>query len=169
MPLMYEDRIELGKGKGRVKACTTGKQFTDVEADLVKYARLPICDVKLAHRRVIRLVIRILTEVGWTQGTCYRNERGRAGTVVAGGPQSATCFCLVGAIDMAMGMMASRYRVNAVADNVSNSIYAALDLRYGQGEAWSRVTWNDKVDRTPEQVVSLLNTALHINLQRRPV
>ncbi len=164
MPIIYEYRVELGKGKGRVKACTTGKQFRDVEADLIKYARLPIRDFKLAHQRVIRLVIRILTEVGWTQGTCYRNERGRTVTVVAGGPQSATCFCLVGAIDMAMSMMAIKYDVQDVADNVSNSIYAALDLRYGQGEAWSRVTWNDKVYRTPEQVVSLLNVALQINL-----
>ncbi len=163
-PIMYEDRSELGKDKDVVKACTTGKKFQDVEASLIKYAQSPIRDIKMAHRRIIRVVIRILTEVGWTQGTCYRNEHGRAVHVLTSGPPSATCFCLVGAIETAMELMVVRYQVQVVADNVSKAIYTALDSLYGQGEAWSRVTWNDKVYRTPEQVVTMLRTALKINL-----
>ena len=164
-PILYEMRAVVDTGKGRIAACTTGNQFRDVSTDLTKYAQAPIRDTKLAHRRVIRLVIRILTEVGWTQGTCYRDIYGDAlDLCLHGGPPLATYFCLVGAMDTAMGLMEKRYDVQYMADNVCKAIYAALDKRYGQGEAWSRVTWNDNLYRTPEQVVSILNAALRINL-----
>ncbi len=163
-PLMYEDRAELGKGKDRVKACTTGKKFRDVKAALTKYARSPIHNAALVHRRVIRLTIHILTEVGWTQGTCYRNAHGKDIHAVETGPPSAACFCLVGALDTAMDLMAKKYQGQDVAYSVSHAIYEALDNLYGKGRAWSRVTWNDNVDRTPEQVVSMLRAALQINL-----
>ena len=168
-PILYEDRDVLGKGERQFTICTTGNQFRDVSAVFTKYAQAPIRDDHLACRRVLRVVIRILTEVGWTQGTCYRDIHGQAIYVSQDtGPPTAACFCLVGAIETAVELLDKKYDRQAVMDNVNDVIYAAIYLRYDRkGESvfvpQSRVSWNDKVYRTPEEVVSLLNVALRID------
>lgn len=101
-------------------------------------------------RELFSKVKEILTTKGWNQGTLFSNEHTRYAT-----QETATCYCLNGAMLAASGSYFSGEAVGWVMTDVYKE-----GCKYLTDFNPNWVAWNDRPGRTKEEVIELVDKIL---------
>lgn len=105
--------------------------------------------------RDVLLAARALIEQGWTQGCAARESKGYPVSSTYGG---ATQFCAAGALERAVGESGDGFK-RAV--EAQTHLRTALEAR--TGKVYPSVSeYNDKSNRTKEEILSLFDEAILI-------
>lgn len=104
---------------------------------------------------ILREARKLLSEPGsWIQ---YEDARDASGTPVPARNEDAKCFCLVGALERASYDLRGKVKALDICD-ARAAVCIAVNLPLKQ----TLIEWNDTQNRTADDVLNALTTALQI-------